>query len=202
MSLKSEKLKEAVYYLIADNSSVGEEMFVNDVTKRLAADLMVNGAKVYIMGENTGDGQSYGTSVDLMGDYIKVINKRFIQNAGKYQRVLIIQSENVTDSGNMEVAVYHYNKSSQGQRFAQNIQNVFKEKSISNRTSEEPSLIFEDKNTLFLAKNMLPAISLLTVKGAAKTSENKIFIKPDKKEFANLISNGIINDYADVEFEN
>jgi len=63
-------------------------------------------------------------------------------------------------------------------------------------------LIFEDKNSLYLARNILPAISLLTIENTTNTSKSKISLKPNKKEFANLISNGIINDYVDLEFEN
>jgi len=200
MSLKSDKLKDAVYYLITE----GDQDFMKDITQRLAAELMVNGAQVYVMGDEIAkdlDGKDISTK-EVMGDYIKVVNKRYLQNTGKYQRVLFIRAENVTSSSNIDVAVYHYNKSTQGQRFAQNLQNVFKEKSISSKSSDEASLIFEDQNSLYLARNMLPAISLLTIESGSNASVSKISLKPNKKEFANLISNGIINDYVDLEFEN
>jgi hypothetical protein len=196
MSLKSNKLSDAVYYLLADNSIQGDKTFVDEVTKRLAADLMVHGAKVYILEEDTLH------TPNSMGDYIEVINKRYLQHMGKYQRVLVIRAENVSGNRNMNVAVYHYNKSTQGQRFADNIQNVFKEHSVSSKSSKEASLIFEDQNSLYLATNMLPAISLLTIESGSKASTNKISLKSNKKEFANLISNGIINDYVDLELEN
>ncbi|MHA7829481.1 MAG: hypothetical protein ACX93O_00175 [Flagellimonas sp.] len=203
MSLKSNKLKDAVYYLITENSTKGDKDFIQDITERLAAALMVNGAQVYVMGDEIGT--DLGGDIfkkDVLGDYIKVVNKRYLQNTGKYQRVLFIRTKNIVNSGNLSVAVYHYNKSTQGQRFAQNLQNVFKEKSISSKSSYEASLIFEDQNNLYLARNMLPAISLLTVESGSNISDNKISLKPNKKEFANLISSGIINDYVDLEFEN
>ncbi|MBA4744898.1 MAG: N-acetylmuramoyl-L-alanine amidase [Muricauda sp.] len=204
MSLKSDKLKDAVYYLITENSTDKDKSFAKDVSQRLAAELMMHGAQVYIMGEDTPNDVLEDTASENnpMGNYIKVINKRYLQNTGKYQRVLIIRSKNITESSNMSVAVYHYNKSTQGQRFAQNLQNVFKEKSISSRSSNEASLIFEDLNSLYLARNMLPAISLLTIESGSNTSASKISLKPNKKEFANLISDGILNDYVDLEFEN
>ncbi|NDV15094.1 hypothetical protein GO009_03580 [Muricauda sp. TY007] len=204
MSLKSDRLKDAVYYLIAENNSDTDKGFVKDVAQRIAGELVVNGAQVYVMGDEImGNLETQRESTEnTTGDYIKVINKRYIQNAGKYQRVLFIRAENVSGSGNMDVAVYHYNKSAQGQRFAENIQHVFKENSVSNITIDEASLIFEDQNSLYLARNILPAISLLTIENATNTSKSKISIKPNKKEFANLISNGIINDYVDLEFQN
>lgn len=204
MSLKSDKLKDAVYYLIAENSPGTDRSFVKDVAQRIAGELMVNGAQVYVVGDEIMEdlGAESESAENAMGDYIKVINKRYIQNTGKYQRVLFIRAENVSESGNMDVAVYHYNKSTQGQRFAENIQCVFKENSISNTTIDEASLIFEDKNSLYLARNILPAISLLTIESTTNTSKSKISLKPNKKEFASLISNGIINDYVDLEFDN
>jgi len=204
MSLKSDRLKDAVYYLIAENSSQTDGNFVKDVAQRIAAELMVNGAQVYVMGDEVMDDSDANKKVNenVMGDYVKVINKRYIQNTGKYQRVLFIRAENITSSSNLDVAVYHYNKSTQGQRFAENLQNVFKENSISSKSSDEASLVFEDRNSLFLAKNILPAISLLTIESSTKSSVSKISLKPNKKEFADLISNGIINDYVDLEFEN
>jgi len=204
MSLKSDRLKDAVYYLIAENSSQTDGNFVKDVAQRIAGELMMNGAQVYVMGDEVMDDSDANKKVNenVMGDYVKVINKRYIQNTGKYQRVLFIRAENITSSSNLDVAVYHYNKSTQGQRFAENLQNVFKENSISSKSSDEASLVFEDRNSLFLAKNILPAISLLTIESSTKSSVSKISLKPNKKEFADLISNGIINDYVDLEFEN
>ncbi|WP_421801851.1 hypothetical protein [Flagellimonas sp.] len=204
MSLKSEKLKDAVYYLITEKGTEEDENFVKDISEQLAAGLMVHGAKVYLMEENSSlDKIADSVSTDNpMGDYIRVINKRYLQHMGKYQRVLIIRGEYVSGGRNMDVAIYHYNKSTQGQRFAQSIQNVFQENSVSNKTFEEASLIFEDQNSLYLAKNILPAISLLTMEPATKESDHKIPIKTNKKEFANLISNGILNDYVDLDFDN
>ncbi|MCA0959032.1 hypothetical protein LCL86_08265 [Muricauda ruestringensis] len=199
MSLKSEKLKDAVYYLIAENRSEGDS-FLSDISQQLAAELMTHGAKVYIMEEDLPKTKS--ANENPMGNYVNVINKRYLQHKGKYQRVLVIRSENISGSSAMDVAVYHYNKSSQGQRFAQSIQKVFKQKNISNKTVDEASLIFEDQHSLYLAKNILPAISLLTLEKTSPQSDSKISLKPNKKEFANLISHGIMNDYADVEFEN
>ncbi len=202
MSLKSDKLKDAVYYIITENSNGSENGFVKDVAESLAADLLVHGAKVYLMGDevsqNTGD--VVLTENQKMGSYIDAINKRYLQNSGKYQRVLIIRADGVSGRENMDVAVYHY-KSEQGQRFAENIQNVFKRNSISNRSYKSVDMIFEDRNSLYLAKNILPAISLLTLEKVSDTSKEKIAVRPDKKRFASLISDGIMNDYVDLEFE-
>ena len=206
MHRKSERINDAVYYLIVDSGKNVDNAFVEDVAQSLAADLMVHGAKVYILGDEIPETALNDTVVvtenQRMGKYIEVVNKRYLQNSGKYQRVLIIRANGVTEKGDMDVAVYHYNKSDQGQRFAENIKNVFKKNSITNKSYKDGNMIFEDQNSLYLAKNMLPAISLLTLENASKESNDKIAVRPDKKKFAGWISNGIMNDYVDLEIEN
>ncbi|GLU43631.1 hypothetical protein [Allomuricauda sp. NBRC 101325] len=201
MSLKSETLKEAVYYLIAETSELGDENFVQDIAKSVAADLMTNGAQVYIMDKIDASDTSL-SETQKMGSYIETINKKYLQNSGKYQRVLIIRADNKVEKRNMNVAVYHYNKSEQGQRFADNIQNVFEKNSVSNISSTKAERVFTDKSSLYLARNILPAISLITLDDDAKTAQEKISLKTDKQKLASLLSNGIMNDYVDLEIEN
>ncbi len=203
MSLKSDKLKDAVYYLIVENDAHQDNGFVRETTQNLASELMVHGAKVYIMGNDVPEieaGNEAGLSqTQNMDTYIDAINKRYLQNSGKYQRVLVIRANAVTGKGNMNLAVYHYNKSEEGQRLAENIQNVFKKNSVS-RSPENNNMIFEDSNSLYLAKNTLPAVSLLTLDNdAPKSAEEKISVRPNKKLLANLLTNGIMNDFADLD---
>lgn len=206
MSLKSEKLKDAVYYLIMESDVQQENVFLRETTQNLASELMVHGAKVYILG-NDDEAFLEANSGELsetqkMGNYIEAINKRYLQNSGKYQRVLIIRANEVTGNRNMNVAVYHYNKSEEGQRLAENIQNVFKKNGVSNRSYKDINMIFEDDASLYLAKNILPAISLLTMESDSKKQDGeKIAVRADKKLFASMLTNGIMNDYVDLEIE-
>jgi N-acetylmuramoyl-L-alanine amidase len=62
-------------------------------------------------------------------------------------------------------------------------------------------MIFDDKGSLYLARNILPAISLITLENTTKKSNKKIAVQLDRKRFANLLTNGIMNDYADLEIE-
>lgn len=205
MSLKSEKLKDAVYYLIVENDVHQDNGFVRETTQNLASELMVHGAKVYILGNESPEileeTEAETDHTQKMDAYIDAINKRYLQNSGKYQRVLVIRANAVTGKGNMNVAVYHYNKSEEGQRLAENIQNVFKKNSVS-RSSDNSNMIFEDSNSLYLAKNTLPAVSLLTLDNESpKSKEEKISVRPNKKLLANLLTNGIMNDFVDLEIE-
>lgn len=205
MSHKSHKLKDAVYYLIAEDSSHTKTKFVDDITKNLAAELLKQGATVYVMGEEMPNGiteDSSMTKVNQMGCYVEAINKRYLQNMGKYQRLLIIRTGGLLSTKNLDVSIYHHNKSKEGQRFAENLQNVFKKNSVSNRSSKDID-IFEDKNTLFLAKNTLPAVSLISIQDRSQIIGKKgIPVRSDKRAFANWITDGILKDYADIQIEN
>ncbi len=204
MSHKSNTLKNAVYYLIAEDQTKTENKFVSGITKSLAAELMVHGATVFII-ENKDEKLTNSvplTEVEKMGWYVETINKRYLQNTGKYQRLLLIRANGLIENGNMDVAVYHHNKSEKGQRLAENIQTVFKKHSVSNRSFKNSKMVFEDKNSLYLAKNTLPAVSLLTINSTSKTSgEAGIPVRSDKKSFANWLTSGILKDYADLEIE-
>lgn len=204
MSLKSEKLRDAVYYLILENNSKKEDSFVHEIVEEVTAALMVHGAKVYVMGDEVpmdSTGQNPLSDTQRMALYTDIINKRYIQNSGKYQRVLVIQADEISGKENLDVAVYHYNKSDQGQRMAESIQTIFRKNSLA-RYSSNVEMVFEDKKNLYLAKNILPAISVLTLEKSSKDSKEKIPVRPDKAKFASWISNGILNDYVDLEIEN
>jgi len=204
MSLKSEKLRDAVYYLILENHNKSDDGFVHEIVQEVTAALMVHGAKVYVMGDEVpmdSTGQNPLTDTQRMALYTDIINKRYIQNSGKYQRVLVIQANEVSDKENLDVAVYHYNKSDEGQRLAESIQTIFRKNSL-DRYSSNVEMILEDKKNLYLARNILPAISVLTLEKYSKNSKEKIPVRPDKAKFASLISNGILNDYVDLEIEN
>ncbi|MGX1931248.1 LysM peptidoglycan-binding domain-containing protein [Flagellimonas sp. 2504JD4-2] len=203
MSLKSRTLSNAIYYLILENPS-SQNKFISDITDNLAASLMVHGAQVYVFGseEEFSQDQSDLTSKEKMGHYIEAINKRYLQNSGKYQRLLVIRSNGLIKNGSMDVAVYHHNKSENSQRFAENIQKAFKENSVSNRSYDNMERIFEDRNSLYLATNTLPVVSLLTIDGNAKTSKQKgIPVSSDKNAFTNWITSGILRDYAELTIE-
>ncbi|WP_165769892.1 N-acetylmuramoyl-L-alanine amidase [Flagellimonas pacifica] len=205
MSLKSKALKNAVYYIVAENQAKSQNKFIDDVTTGLAAELMVHGATVYVFDdtdEKPSTENMKSEKTERMGQYIEAINKRYLQNTGKYQRLLLIRANGLIENGNMDVAVYHHNKSEKGQRFAENIQNVFKKHSVSNRSYKDIKMIFEDKNSLYLAKNTLPTVSLLTIGNRSKASaEDHIPVRSDKKAFTNWITNGILKDYADITIE-
>lgn len=202
-SPQSDNLKDAIYYIINDNQDHATMEFVGDIVKDLAAELMVHGAKVYVLGEQdtTAQAMSALKGNQRLGGYIDAINKRFLQNRGKYQRVLVIRTLDLDGQGPFQVALYHDDRNQKGQRLAQNIQRVFKNNGLAGANSKVHVLATGDSSGLYLSNNILPALSLLTLEKSHPRSDGRPIAPPNKERFAGWISHGIMNDFAELEIE-
>ncbi|WP_422349173.1 hypothetical protein [Flagellimonas sp.] len=202
MSHEGKTLNNAVYYLITEDSTSSQNKFVADIAKNLAAELLEQGATVFVLGnDDQGENIAPLDPKERLGNYVDAINKKYLQNHGKYQRLLIIRANGILQAGNLDVSVLHHGNSEQGQRLAENLQHVFKANSTVKKANID-SKAFDDKSTLFLARNTLPAISLITVnKRSQDRAVDAIPVRSDKRKFANWITDGILKDYADLQIE-
>ncbi len=202
MTFKSDKLKDAVYYLIAEDNVSNKETkkFTDDITKDLAKRLLENGAKVYVIEKEISTDEI--DKLETTQAYIDIINKRFLRNTGKYQRLLVVRTNGLIGQLKTDVSIYHHNKSVDGERFASNIQSVLNRNNINKIVVKDNLETFEDQENLFLAKNMLPALTIVEI-GNTNIQKNKkaLSVRPDKKALAKWLSSGIFKDYADVEVE-
>ncbi len=217
---KSDKLKDAVIYLISGNDLMGQTPTNNRVTeeinKRLAKELIVHGAQVYVIESKTKaqtvkSGNLEGETTEgalanlsQMQEYLETINKKYLKNSGKYQRLLITRVKGGISNNYCDVSIYHHDTSEDGKRIANNIQNVFQQKSVTRKTVKRYKEIFTDKNNLYLAKNSLPAITLIELETTTKSNpedRNTLVIKSDKALFTDLIANGVLNDYAELNLQ-
>lgn len=217
---KSEKLKDAVIYLISGNDLMDETPTNNKVTeeinKRLAKELLVHGAKVYMISSNknnihvkSGNLESGATEgamagLDQMQEYLETINKKFLQHTGKYQRLLITRVKGEISNAYCDVSIYHHVTSKDGKRIANNIQNLFQEQSISRKTIDRYKDVFTDKHNIYLAKNALPAITLIELETSTEKSleyKNTMIVRSNKALFTDLIANGVLNDYAELNLQ-
>lgn len=217
LNSKSNTLKNAVYYLISENDGENN-MFIEDITMNLAKELLVNGARVYIIKQSQDGSEEDHTSSDMEAqtetdhkesqllanaqNYVDVINKRYLRHSKKYQRILVVRSNGSTSSRNLDVSIFHHDKSEEGQKFAENIQSVFRDNGIKSRSVENLADVFEDKNNLFLATNTLVPITIVEM-GDFKSNQNqkKISVRSDKQALAKWLTNGLFKDYADLEIE-
>ncbi len=201
ISPKSEKLKNAVIYLMAGQQTSIESnkisVLKDEIMQQLAEKLMVHGAQVYLV-----ENKKSSVNIHEMGYYVETINKRYLKNSGKYQRLLLINlNKGVTDSKYFDVSVFHHDNSALGERFAENIQHIFNENRIT-KDRKTYTEVFSDKNTIYLAKNALPAITLIDIGDSKDPNiEERIAIGKNEKDFTNMITSGVLNDYADIEIE-
>lgn len=203
MSPKTETLKDAIYYLIPENESRADQKFVWDITKDLAGELLVHGARVYIL-------QAHGAAEDTalaqkgsqrLGAYVDAVNKRFLRNNGKYQRVLLIRSRVLDGALPIKVALFHDNKNEKGQRLAVNIQQALKGNSVSQTKATGGDMALQDRDGLYLSNNILPAMSLLTLENLGPRPDGNIVVRPNRERFVDWISHGIMNDYVELGIE-
>ncbi|PRX56412.1 N-acetylmuramoyl-L-alanine amidase [Flagellimonas meridianipacifica] len=202
LSRKSDALKDVVYYLITENGEKASSSFAKEVELNLAKTLLENGAHVFVLEQK---GFEYSNKeqegIELMGAYVEAVNKRYLKHFGKYQRLLIIRA-NGQIKGKIDVSVYHHKKSDEGKRLAKNLREVFQKNSVKNRSYKSIEAIINDDNTLYLAKNVLPAVSLLDIDGTSAQSKNKgIEVVSNKAILAQWLANGILKDYADLKIE-
>jgi|GEM_PF-989741 len=217
---KSEKLKDAVIYLVSGNDLMDETPTNNSVTeeinRKLAKELIVHGAKVFVISSkkkslplksgNIESGATEGAMADMeqMQEYLETINKKFLQHSGKYQRLLITRVKGEISNNYCDVSIYHHVTSKDGKRIANNIENLFQEQSITRRAVKKYKEIFTDKHNLYLAKNALPAITLIELETSSEKSladKNTLILKSNKALFTDLIANGVLNDYAELNFQ-
>ncbi|NKI31668.1 hypothetical protein [Croceivirga thetidis] len=219
---KGDKLENAVIYLMASSSnssaSSDQSQLKKDVLKSVAKQLLLNGAKVYLLqgtdevtineeeSENSKDSiqvEAPMAGLDAMRNYVDVINKSFLKNSGKqkYQRLLVIDLKPGTTSEKYyKVAVFHDNNT-EGERFATSMQQIFNKSKILD-DSKDFTAIFAQKNNLFLAKNALPPLTFIEVDATENPKiEGRIKVKPEKNWLTDVITSGIVNDYAQLEFQ-
>lgn len=217
ISPKSDKLKDAVLYLIPGingiKESTGLRLTRNQIMRNVAQELMVHGARVYLVDEltqideiamGTGNLTGEGAIADKghMEYFVGTINKHYLQNVGKYQRVVVLNfNQSAESSKYYDVSIFHHGKSPEGERFAQTLQNIFSQNSIK-EAKASPIGIFQNDNNLYLAKNVLPAVTMIDISGVQKSSgDQRISIIPREKILTSIIANGVMSDYANLSIE-
>lgn len=219
ISPKSDKLENAVLYLLPGLNGIKQSKVLqnsrNQIMRDVAQELMVHGAQVYLVDELqdiegvsednldiTSENETAIADRNQMQHFVGTINKHYLQNTGKYQRVVVLNfNETAESSKYYNVSIFHHFKSQEGERFAQTFQEIFAQNSIKN-SSENPIEVFQNESNLYLAKNVLPAVTMIDISGAQSSNEGKkISISPREKVLTSIIANGVMSDYANLVIE-
>ena len=99
------------------------------------------------------------------------------------------------------VAIEHNPKSIEGKKFANNIEQIFKGQKMKVNQRSRKDGTFADKTNIYLANNVLPAMTFIKIEGQNKNSTNKELASKNKSKFVELITTGIQTDYSNIILE-
>ncbi len=197
LKIKDSTLKNAVFYVLINNGKdidEGAKKSKDGIAVRMARKLIQSSARVYLLNSSSND------SLDLI-DFVSVINKKYLIHSGDYQRLLVINTDDISTKSKTDVTVYHYAESEEGKKFADNILKVFGKNTINYKSLNEYAEVFIDAKNIAFAKNILPTITFIDM-GTKGTNDRKTLkVTTNKKNIADLITNGILSDYSNTVFE-
>ncbi|MBD0777165.1 N-acetylmuramoyl-L-alanine amidase [Maribacter sp. ANRC-HE7] len=194
---KDSSLINTVYYLIEHDGGEGtkvQDPLKDGIAVNMARKLLQSGARVYLFTSEAKD------SLDLI-DYVGEINKKYLRHNGDYQRLVVMNVDDVNSKTKTDVMVYHYAESVESKRFAANILKVFGGNVVKQGPLEDYSKVFTDFKSIAFAKNILPPITLINMGSKPADDEKTMKVTSDRENIANLITNGILSDYSNTEFE-
>ena len=198
---KDTLLRNTVYYLLFDkfdaenlNQLKNTSQTRNEIALAMAAALLEQGARVFLF--------EYSTDKTVkLGDYAAAINKRYLKYQKEYQRLLVLDIDSDNYSETAMVSIEHNQKSKEGKRFANSIEQIFKAQKMKVSGQHKKDASFVDKTNVYLANNVLPAMTFIKIEGQNKISANKELENKNKAKFVDLITTGIQTDYSNIILE-
>jgi len=201
LAQKDSTLKNAVYYLIYPNitTEAAEGETLDDFTNALSKDLLERGARVYVLKKNkmhsAKNEVNFENDIVEFGEFASIVNKKYLKHNGSYQRVLIIRDSEKNTKG-ISIAMHHYDKSEEGQKLAASFRDIFKNNARGKTNDNQGIAPFTDELSLYLAKNLLPSVTIMNINGDA----NGILVRSKKSSLPELITKGILQDHANLNF--
>ncbi|MEO9512568.1 MAG: N-acetylmuramoyl-L-alanine amidase [Flavobacteriaceae bacterium] len=198
-----------------DGKMIAEDEYAYDVTLRLARELLSHGAEVYVVIRDDNDGIREGRILELDVDEVaypneaiplnqlerleqrvKIVNKLFLKNTSKYQRLIVTHVDGRSKGTNIDVFFYHHHKSKNGKRLTESIHKTFEEKYREFQPNRKYTGTFKDRSGLYLIKNTLPAIAYIEIGNIRSKKDQRRILDPDNRQaLAKWISEGILLDY-------
>ncbi|MCM4163842.1 N-acetylmuramoyl-L-alanine amidase [Arenibacter sp. A80] len=198
-----------------EDKIIAEDEYAYDITLRLAKELISHGAKTYIIIRDSNDGIRDQRLLEIDRDEVAypnediplnqlmrlkqrvdVVNKLYLENAGKYQRLLVTHVDSRSKGQNIDVFFYHHEKSKNGKRLAESIHETFLNKYRQYQPNRNYEGTFADRSGLYLVKNTLPAMAYIEVGNIKNKKDQKRILDPDNRQaLAKWISEGVLLDF-------
>ncbi|MBC2837823.1 N-acetylmuramoyl-L-alanine amidase [Robiginitalea sp. SC105] len=196
---------------------ISEDEYAYDVTLRLARNLLAHGAVVHIIIRDPDDGIRDDRVLKMDRDEValpqqeiplnqlarlrqrvEVVNRLYLENKGKHQRLIVTHVDSRSKGQNIDVFFYHHNKSRSGKKLAEHIHKTFQAKYAYYQPGRNYSGTFEDRSTLYLVKNTLPATAFIEIGNIRNERDQRRILDPDNRQaLANWICEGVLADYED-----
>lgn len=227
VEIKDDKLKGAVYYLIAghggpDPGAVGkygnrilcEDEYAYDVTLRLARGLIENGAIVYMITRDNDDGirddsflspdkdeRCYPNNIipinqlKRLRQRTEAVNSLYLENKGKFQRMIAIHIDSRSHGENIDVFFYHDRRSDTGKSVAKNLQKKFQEK----YNKHQPGRGYRgtvSSRGLYVVRNTYPVAVYIELGNINHLRDQQRFILANNRQaLANWLTEGLVTDF-------
>jgi len=194
---------------------IAEDEYAYDITLRLAKELLSHGAKVYIIVRDANDGirDERVLSVDhdevvfpnkviplnqlkRLNQRVETVNSLYVDNKGKYQRLIVTHIDSRSVGQNIDVFFYHHEKSKNGKQLAENIHKTFQKKYKKYQPNRDYKGTFEDRSGLYMVKNTIPAMAYIEIGNIRnKKDQKRILDSENRQALAKWISEGVLLDY-------
>lgn len=198
---------------------IAEDEYAYDVTLRLARELLSHGAEVHLIVQDKDDGIRDKRILDLDTDELvlpdleiplnqlkrlkqrtEAVNLLYRKNLGKYQRLLVTHVDSRSKGANIDVFFYHHEKSKNGKRLAESIHQTFLKKYARFQPNRGYKGTFEDRSSLYMVKNTLPAMAYIEIGNIKSKKDQKRILDPDNRQaLAKWISEGVLLDFERSE---
>lgn len=208
MKLKDSSLEKTVYYIIYSENIGGTALkeSSSSFTIKLAKELLVRGARVYLLQKDSDNARSISGEDELIfsktefGEYASIINKKYLKNNGTYQRLLVVNDKQV-DEKNLAISVHYYDKSKEGKKMASSLEDIFRKNAVKKIVSSGKISPFEDEESIYLEKNVLPSVTVIDIYSKKGAIKDGIPLRSGRTFLPEMITNGILQDYSNLSFE-
>ncbi|MGQ8336312.1 N-acetylmuramoyl-L-alanine amidase family protein [Sunxiuqinia sp. A32] len=197
-----------------NNHILCEDEYAYDVTLRLARKLIEHGALVYMITRDDNDGirdDSYlqpdkdekcypnltipRNQLSRLRQRKDAVNKLYIQNKGKHQRLIITHVDSRSKGENIDVFFYYDKRSKTGKKMAVNMQSTFKAKYDKYQPNRGYHGSISARN-LYVLKYSYPPAVFIELGNINHTRDQQRFIKENNRQaLANWMAEAMIKDY-------
>ena len=191
-----------------------EDEYAYDVTLRLSRALEERGAKVYMIIRDEKDGIRDESILKPDKDEVcypklsiprnqmsrlrqrkDAVNKLYVANKGKFQRLVIIHVDSRSKGENIDVFFYHDKQSRTGKKLASNLQQTFKEKYDYYQPNRGYQGTVSERN-LYVLKYSYPAAAFIELGNINHNRDQQRFMMENNRQaIANWLCEGLIKDF-------